>query len=124
MWSVAVQLRAGSHVASVVVSAAVDTPRLCPRAPWDQASMRHPAPVDLVVVSVVASVVEVSVAEASVVVVIGSVVVEESVTKVAAVASEAEAKLPLMLLPALVVDAEADSEVATVVVAEAGLIVV
>jgi hypothetical protein len=29
-----------------------------------------------------------------------------------------------MLLPALVVDAEADSEVATVVVAEAGLIVV
>lgn len=124
MLSVAAQLRAGSHVASAVALAAVDTPRLCPPAPWDRASMRQSAPVDLVGVSVVASVAEVSVAEASVVVVIDSVVVEESVTRVAAVASEAEDKLHLMLLLALVVDVGVDLEVATAVVEEAGLTVV
>lgn len=124
MLSVAAQLRAGSHVASAVALAAVDTPKLCPSAPWDQASMRQPAPVDSVGVSVVASVAEVSVAEASVVVVIDSVVVEESVTRVAAVASEAEDKLHLMLLLALVVDVGVDLEVATAVVEEAGLTVV
>jgi hypothetical protein len=86
--------------------------------------MRHPAQVDLVGDSVVASVAEVSVAEASVVVVIGSVVVEESVTKVAAVASEAEDKHRPMLPLDLVADAGVVLEVATVVVVVAGLTVV
>jgi hypothetical protein len=91
--------------------------------------MRHPALVDLVGDSVAASVAEVSVAEASVVVVvvvvIGSVVVvEESVTKVAAVASEAEDKHRPMLPLALAVDAGVDLEEATAVVVEAGLSVV
>jgi hypothetical protein len=75
----------------------------------------------LVVDSVAASEVEVSEAEASGVVVIGSVAVEESVTKVAAVVSEDKHRQtpPLVLAADVVVDLGEG-----VTVGEAGLTVV
>lgn len=120
MWSVVAQPRAGSHVASAVVLVGVATLKPCPPALWDQVSMHHPVLVDLVGDSVAASVVEVSEVEASVVVVIVSAAVEESVTKVAAVASEDRHHQMLHLAP--VAGAEVVLEVVSVV--EAGLTVV
>lgn len=122
MWSVVAPPRAGSHVASAVVLVAVATLRPCPPALWAQVSTHHPVLVDLVEVSVAASVVEVSVVEASAVVVIVSAAVEESVTKVAAVASEDKHHQMLHLVPEA--DVEAVMEVEVVTVVEAGLTVV